>query len=324
MEALDRYLEAVGGYLPRAQRADIVAELTEDLRSEIEERQAAAGRALSEGELMALLKRRGHPMAVAEGYLPSRQLIGPAMLPAYLRTVAIVVGVILALAVAGYVIFSGPARAAAPALSGVGIWVWLFAGCSLAYVGLFTLIFAFVEHRQRRAHATGQWDPRDPEGLSADVEAAARRSARANAVAEVVIDLVVLSWWLGVHLPALPELGIVLTPVWGALYWPVAVYLVASIAVGLADALRPSSARPRLLARLAVDGLALVLTVALLSGAPWVQVTRPEIPAASATRIERWINLSCLVTLLVIGIFCLIRVVQQARRAFGRGPQVKA
>jgi hypothetical protein len=39
---------------------------------------------------------------------------------------------------------------------------------------------------------------------------------------------------------------------------------------------------------------------------------------------QRWINLTCLVTLLVIGIFCLIRVVQQARRAFGHGPQVKA
>jgi hypothetical protein len=70
VEALDRYLEAVRGYLPRAQRADIVAELAEDLRSEIEERQAAAGRALSEGEVMALLKQRGHPMAVAERFLP--------------------------------------------------------------------------------------------------------------------------------------------------------------------------------------------------------------------------------------------------------------
>ena len=38
MEALDRYLEAVRAWLPREQRADIVAELGEDLRSEIEER----------------------------------------------------------------------------------------------------------------------------------------------------------------------------------------------------------------------------------------------------------------------------------------------
>lgn len=78
MEALDRYLEAVRAWLPREQRADIVAELGEDLRSEIEERQGALRRPLSEDEVLALLKRRGHPMSVAEGYLPSQHLIGPA------------------------------------------------------------------------------------------------------------------------------------------------------------------------------------------------------------------------------------------------------
>jgi hypothetical protein len=122
VEALDRYLEAVRAWLPREQRADIVAELAEDLRSEIDERQGALGRPLSEDEVLALLKRRGHPMSVAEGYLPSQHLIGPAMLPAYWRTVKIAVSVILAIAVALGAIFSGPARHAAPALSGVAIF----------------------------------------------------------------------------------------------------------------------------------------------------------------------------------------------------------
>jgi hypothetical protein len=320
VEVLDRYLEAVRDFLPREQRADIVAELEEDLRSEIEERQAELGRPLSGDEVIALLKRRGHPMSVAEGYLPPRLLIGPAMLLAYRRTVTIVLGVLLALAVGGYAIFSGPARAAAPALSGVGIWVWLFVLCALAYVGLFTLIFAFVEHRQRRAQVTGDWDPRDPQGLSADSERTARRSARANAVAEVAVDLLVLSWWLGVHPAAIPELAIVLTPVWGALHWPIALYLAASIAVGLADALRPASARSRLRARVAVDGFALLLTVVLLTGAPWVRLTAPGIPVATRVTLERWFNLSCLVTLLFVGIFYLTRVVQQAQRARGGGP----
>ncbi|HET9317239.1 MAG TPA: hypothetical protein VFQ51_16730, partial [Vicinamibacteria bacterium] len=176
MQVLDRYLDAVGGYLPRDQRADIVAELAEDLRSEIEERERGLGRPLGEDEVAALLKRRGHPMSVAEGYLPSRHLIGPAMLPAYKRTVAIALGVILALAMVGFVVFSGPAREAAPALRGLVVWVWLFALVALAYVGLFTVIFGLVERRQRRAQATGQWDPRDPDGLSADPETSARRA----------------------------------------------------------------------------------------------------------------------------------------------------
>lgn len=320
MEALDRYLEAVRAWLPREQRADIAAELAEDLRSEIDERQGALGRPLSEDEVLALLKRRGHPMSVAEGYLPSRHLIGPAMLPAYWRTVKIAVAVILAIAIALCVIFSGPARDAAPALSGVTIWVWLFGVFALAYVGMFTLIFAAVEHRNRRAHAAGTWDPRDPDGLApSDPEVSARRSMRANAVAEVVVDLLVLSWWLAVHPVAMPELAIVLTPVWRMLHWPVAIYLAASIAVGLADARRPSWTRRRTLARLGVDAFALVLVLVLLGGSPWVQVASPAVPGATAATVERWLNLTWLVTLLFVGVFYLVRLVRLGLRLSGRG-----
>lgn len=319
MEVLDRYLEAVRGWLPRDQRADIVAELAEDLRSEVDDRERALGRRLAEDELLALLKGRGHPMSVAEGYLPSRHLIGPAMLPAYWRTVRIVVSVILAVAVALYAIFSGPARQAVPALSGAGIWIWLSGVCALAYVGLFTLIFAFAERRQRRAQAAGTWDPREPDGLTeSDPETAARREARVNGIVEVVVDLLVLSWWLGAHSVALPELGLVLTPVWRALHWPVAFYLTASIGVELATVLRPSPTRSRLFARMAVDGIALVLTAALLAGSPWVRVTSPSIPAAAAVTAERWLNLTWLVTLLCIGCYYLTRVVRAALPAVRR------
>lgn len=324
MEVVDRYLEAVSGWLPRGQRADIVAELADDLRSELDERQRDLGRPLSDDEVVALLKRRGHPMAVAEAYLPSRHLIGPAMLPAYRRTLTIAVSVILALAVGLYTVFSGPAREAVPALSGAWIWFWLAGLTALAYVGLFTVIFSLVEWHHRRAQATGAWDPRDPHGLTgADPETAARRSARAYAVVEVVSDLLVLYIWLGLHSVALPTVGLVPTPTWSALHWPVAAYLAASIAVSLADALRPTASRSRLLAHVAVNGFALALTVWLLAGAPWVKLVVPGGPAEKAAAVERWLNLGALMTLLVIGIFYLTRVVQLALRAseapHGRG-----
>ena len=316
MEVLDRYLEAVRGWLPRDQRADIVAELAEDLRSEINDRERALGRPLADDEIVALLKRRGHPMTVAEGYLPSRHLIGPAMLPAWRRTVAIVLGVLLALAVAGYAIFSGPARGAVPALSSVWIWIWLAGLAAFAYVGLFTVIFSLVEWHHRRAQATGTWDPRDPEGLlGTDPETAARRSARAYAVVEVVSDLLILYVWLGLHSVAMPTVGLVLTPAWYALHWPVAAYLVASIGVNLADALRPSVSRRHLLAHLGVNAFALVLTTWLLLSSPWVNVVVPGLAAAKAATVQRWLNLGGLVTLLVIGVFYLTRVVQLALRA---------
>lgn len=316
MEVLDRYLEAVRGYLPRDQRADIVGELADDLRSEIEDRQAGVGRPLSEDEVAALLKRRGHPMTVAERYLPLQYLIGPAMLPVYRRTVAIVVSVLLAIAVSLYAVFSGPARGAVPALRSGWAWFWLAGLAAFAYVGLFTVIFSLIEWHHRRAHVTGAWDPRDPDGLTGtDPETAARRSARAYAAVEVVSDLLALYFWLGAHSVNVPAVGLVLTPAWYALHWPVAAYLVTSIVANLADALRPSASRARLLVHLGVNAFALVLTVWLLLSAPWVRIVAAGIPAPRAATVERWLNAGGLVTLLFFGVFYLARVVRLALRA---------
>jgi hypothetical protein len=44
MELIDRYLNAVEFWLPSAQRADVVEELSDDLRSQVDEREAATGR----------------------------------------------------------------------------------------------------------------------------------------------------------------------------------------------------------------------------------------------------------------------------------------
>ena len=81
MELLDRYLHAVGFWLPRKQKEDILAELSEDLRSQIEEKEAELGRKLTEGDLEALLKQRGRPVLVANHYLPQQYLIGPVLFP---------------------------------------------------------------------------------------------------------------------------------------------------------------------------------------------------------------------------------------------------
>jgi hypothetical protein len=40
MELLDRYLQAVGFWLPQPQKRDIIAELSEDIHSQIEEKQS--------------------------------------------------------------------------------------------------------------------------------------------------------------------------------------------------------------------------------------------------------------------------------------------
>ncbi len=64
MELIDRYLHAVKFWLPSKQKDDIIAELSEDIRSQIEDAEAELGHKLSDAEVEPILKRCGSPMAV--------------------------------------------------------------------------------------------------------------------------------------------------------------------------------------------------------------------------------------------------------------------
>src|SRR5215475_15228174 len=83
MELLDRYLQAVRFWLPKAQQDDIIAELSEDLQSQIDDKEEELGRCLDKEEVSAILKRCGSPILVASRYRPQTYLIGPALFPIY-------------------------------------------------------------------------------------------------------------------------------------------------------------------------------------------------------------------------------------------------
>ena len=323
VELLDRYLQAVSSWLPNEQRADIVAELGEDLRSEVEEKQRELGRPLDEADLCALLERRGHPMWVAETFLPKRYLIGPAVLPIYWRALKIALACVVTVMVVLYVVFAKILENAPPALAHPGFWLWQLGLWTFAYGGLFTMIFALVERSQTSARAAGHWDPRDPHALPkapVDPVAQQRQELRVSAIVEAVVDILALAWWLDVHAPVMPELGIVLTPVWQSLHWPIAVLLAGSAASALANAFRPSWSRPRIAARLLIDAFGLALAVWLLTAWPWAQVTAPAVPAASAAMLEKWLNLGWLQGLLGVALVCAGGLVQNARRMAGKEP----
>src|SRR5450755_1382548 len=83
MELLDRYLQAIEFWLPKGQKKDIIAELSEDIRSQIEEKETELGRKLEDEEVATILKRCGAPLRVALRYQPQRYLIGPTLFPVY-------------------------------------------------------------------------------------------------------------------------------------------------------------------------------------------------------------------------------------------------
>src|SRR6266852_7973509 len=92
MDLINRYLQAVKFWLTKNQKQDIIAELAEDLRSQIEDREAELGRQLNESEVAELLKQRRRPVLVANRYRPQQHLIGPVLFPIYLFVLEVVAG----------------------------------------------------------------------------------------------------------------------------------------------------------------------------------------------------------------------------------------
>ena len=147
MNLVDRYLKTVAKALPEAQREDIIRELSEDIRSEMEDKQSELGRALTEAEQQALLKQRGNPLLLAARYHQDdrrvafgRLLIGPVLLPFYIKVLSFNLG--LTFVVIGTIFL-------ALSLSGQPVhFNDIFSTCLLQLfiqLGVVTLIFSLIE-----------------------------------------------------------------------------------------------------------------------------------------------------------------------------------
>ena len=154
MELIDRYLQAVGFWLPRKQKEDILAELAEDLRSQVEEKEAELGRKLNEAEVEAVLKQRGRPVLVANRYLPQQYLIGPVLFPIYrfvLMAVCLgylVLWIIAAIVLMAYRAQHGQERWISTLLTMWGSW-W---GATFVALGVVTIVFAVLERVNLNTH----------------------------------------------------------------------------------------------------------------------------------------------------------------------------
>ena len=171
---LDRYLHAVKFWLPKPQQQDILAELAEDLHSQIEEREAALGRPLEEDDLVAILKKRGSPMKVASAYLSQQRLMNPAMLPLYRLVLKIVLLWVLAplfvISFAGPLFTSGhPERV----LLRFGAEAWR---TGFMVVGIVTVVFALLDRYHGKIKGLDNWDPRKLPRVPVAEEVSMRRN----------------------------------------------------------------------------------------------------------------------------------------------------
>jgi hypothetical protein len=295
MDLLDRYLRAVKSHLPAEQQDDILRELADHLRSQIEDRESALGRPLTEPEQEALLKAHGHPLLVAGRYRADtrsvsfgRQLIGPVLFPFYLRILALNVGITLAIGIVAAIALAGrqPTFEVIPHIL----------GNLLLQFAIVTLIFSLVE-RQLTRHPD-RWDPRKPDTFPVAPHDPTR-VPRSTSIAELVALTLFVSWWLAVprYLDwALGSAAAFLQPGPGlrALYLPILLISLAGIVPAAITLVLPGWVRFRSAARITLTSLFLLALFLSFRAGAWF--TGDAAHQHAAGLINHWVGISLLVT----------------------------
>ena len=272
MELLDRYLQAVRFWLPRKQQDDIIAELGDDLRSQIEERESALGRPLNEDEHVALLKQAGQPLLVAGRYQKQQALIGPVLFPLYSFVLKIVELCYLVPWFLGWIVetvFVPAHPAVHPALALIRRWGSLWTTTIIIF-GMVTLAFAILE-RVQSAGALQQWDPRKLPRMARPKD----RVSRVESVFGLVFSIVFIVWWLSLsrygHVIFGPIAGFFsLNPALRAWYLPVIVPTCIIALQQCVNLVRPQWTWFRAAAMFLADSVALFIFILVLKIHPYL------------------------------------------------------
>ncbi len=259
MELLDRYLQAVRFWLPKAQQQDIIAELSSDLHSQIEDKEMELGRTLDKAELEVILRRCGSPILVASRYRPQTQLIGPALFPIYLFVLKLVLLWILVplflVMIGPAMIFSAPNRWGALLQTWSTMWFSMFVSA-----GIITLVFAVIERTEAELKFFEKWDLRSlPQAPKAE-----QPLSRTQTIFELVCGIVGLLWMLAVPYYPFLILGpaaafLRLAPMWHAFYLPLILLALAGLVRQCVSLMRPQWTWLPPAAQLANTVLALIM-----------------------------------------------------------------
>ena len=307
MELLDRYLEAVRRHLPWRRQDDIIAELRANLESQLEDKEAALGRKLTDAEMEAWLRQMGSPLQVAARYQPQQFLIGPGLFPIYRFVLRVALGWCAAI----YAVVKTVEIVA----NGLGADALVRALIQLPWslfvtAAVVTLNFAIVERSRAKipekftqGGALGpDWMDKAAPPFHAPYEKGKKPKSYAQAVAEVVFGWVLLVWLLLVpHYPYLLMgpgaiyLSITpykLTSVWWIFYWCIVALNSAELVWRMVDLLRDRWQGPHTAQHLVKKTLAVIPLVIVLAapGRTLVMLKDPAdvANAASVAQINHW------------------------------------
>jgi hypothetical protein len=325
LKIVDRYLESVKNCLPAAQADDIIKELSENISSQIEDKEGELDRPLTEAEIEAILKQHGHPLVVASRYRQEqrsvsfgRQIIGPALFPFYIRVLKFnlgLTGIIL------LVIFAALYASGQP----IGTWPQIFLYQLLIQFTIVTLIFWAMDRHFTRF--PDRWDPRKPYGLhhpAFTISEEGPRIPRVKSASQLVGLFVALFWLHAIQHSQFLLFGpaaafLRLSPFWNQLYVPINVLLFLGILSSAISLLRPDWVRFHWFVRILGSLGNLVVGYFLITrGNPVVMANFGG--TADAVRVAKIVNQAIYYSILFAGLIVLVQLVKDVRRLLATDP----
>jgi hypothetical protein len=290
MQPVDRYLNNLAKLLPADQREDILRELSEDIRSEIEDKESSLGRPLTEAEQFALLKRRGNPLQVAAGYTSNKgvlafgpQWIGPVLFPFYVRVLTFNLGLTFIIVGA---IFAAISLSGQP-ISFAGIFSSVILQLFIQLTAV-TVIFALVEKylsHQRYDLSKEEFEKTlhtvIEKSIQKEIYKKTHEVSRFDSIAVFIATAVALVWmqsiWTHPFLVFGPAASqIALAPVWHRIYIPTALILLATMFRAGINIAHPRWIRFRDVFSTILDFAGLAIFYALIFAGTWI------VPASTA------------------------------------------
>jgi len=336
-EFVERYLQAVRFWLPKSERQeDLIAELGEDLHSQIDARESELGRSLDKDEACAILKRCGVPMVVAGRLGPQRFLVGPTLYPIYTFVLKMV---LLWILVPVFLFIIGPTNVVnsngdwpiAIVHTMGDLWTGLFLAASVI-----TLVFAILERTQAFASIACKWDPLK----LPPVRKQQRKPSFAQTVCQLVFAVFGLTWLLLLpHYPLLilgPAAAFLkAAPMWHGFYLPIVLLGAASLLRSAITLAFPQWEWFPPLAELVQSVLSLILLNFILNAAQtsmaggqgFLILTEAAKGSAQYIKVAAIVNVSILVSLvcawiglciaMIVHLWRLLRYVR--KKMFGAG-----
>ena len=313
MELIDRYLQAVKLALPKAQQDDVIGELTDEILSQVEEKEAALGRPLSEDEQAALLKQLGHPVQVASRYRKQQYLIGPTMFPYYWLALKWVLVVVL------FVMAIGAVTVAATG-GGLDAAIGTLARYPLAAMSAFagaTIVAALLDYFRAKFDFFSKWDPRRLPRLSTSQ----KQPSTTETVAAIIFGAIFGAWWLVglkhqflIFGPGIAYLRF--GPVFQSLYPLFVVAIIADIVRHTIALLRPGWEKGRLVIAVFHRAISLIVLYFLINATDLIVVGNAIDP--NLQPVMKGINHVAHLGLVVAAVMTVAQSAWDVYRHFGR------